>query len=562
MKILRKSHLSAALGAAIASMSATTVSAFSVDVDHRDVIRYEDSGDALLFPFYTAIEKEIHAGEISYTNTAFSLTNTSDTDSVAVKIRFRDQKYSLDVWDTIVFLSPNDKFDFIVKSDPRPGAAKDGIPWVHIDENEDSCTMVPGRATNTDFPSKFRKPSLMSAAEWSPGLLATVGHAEVIGMANLTYADWILPGTNNDISLHSATILKDQQVAFGYTGCQALFAAFANQVGVSGIEGADEAPDTLVGRFLINGGNGTGVEAADKPIVLRNTLGDDTGGPNSRAYISAQSAERCDSDRYFYDNCESVYAWDATEQDHPHLGDIAWLDVYNIDDALEARTIEGDWSNNPANFVGTDWIVSFPTKYVYRDWLNCNGAPGNEWCDVTPPNWEEGPEEQDGWGRYSWWSGQLTTGVGDTGDYEAVPAKCLEAQIQAYGIDEEASFPETSPTDFASFCNEVNVFTMGSYDAATETEANVRPSLIQLDAYRQIISFENLDDSVRGWASLSLFWPEADPDILNWDDEFGAATSGLVFIVRNTVDPAENNASMAALSAQANKAGDDEEYNP
>jgi hypothetical protein len=63
----------------------------------------DSAGDTLLFPIHTTAQNA---------TTSFSVTNTSDEQTVLAKIRFREQTQSMDVLDFYAILSPNDKFDF------------------------------------------------------------------------------------------------------------------------------------------------------------------------------------------------------------------------------------------------------------------------------------------------------------------------------------------------------------------------------------------------------------------------------------------------------------------
>lgn len=83
MKNMRKSRLSVALGAVLgaATMVPATSHAFSVNLDPWiNEIVTEDSGDVLIFPFYTTANGA---------STTFVVTNTSQQ-TVAAKVRFRD----------------------------------------------------------------------------------------------------------------------------------------------------------------------------------------------------------------------------------------------------------------------------------------------------------------------------------------------------------------------------------------------------------------------------------------------------------------------------------------
>ena len=59
----------------------------------------ENLGQALIFPYYT-----VRGGWM----TLFGITNTSNTLTVAVKVRFREAYNSRDVFDFNIILSPND----------------------------------------------------------------------------------------------------------------------------------------------------------------------------------------------------------------------------------------------------------------------------------------------------------------------------------------------------------------------------------------------------------------------------------------------------------------------
>ena len=545
MKALRKTQLSVALGAALATMAVAPLTAygFSVVADGTpQLIVGNDGGDALIYPFYTTVGNN---------TTAFSLTNTYNK-AIAVKVRFREQRYSMEVWDTIVFLSAGDKWDFFVKRNAS------GVPEVNIDPADETCTMVPPSGPNGNgFPTPFRSSSLISAEDWAAGV-ATVGHLEVIGMMDLTnaYVDLSVNGMNIlDISLAQAIEAKNNGIA-GYanlSGCDALRSVFGNSKTVASIQGAADAPNDLVGRWLINGGGSSGIEAGSEALPIQDLFG--------AAYFAAQSSELCSGGT---GNCadgsfsgpaptkngvaaniiKNQYSWSAQQLDHPHLGDTTNANLANIDQALEAQVLIGDWSNNPTNDVGADWITSFVTRYAYIDRLDCNKADGQEWCyvqaaTVTAPVTTKYPT------RNPFIDSSLLTpinvGTPTTSSYYATPVSCLRGVLNVWDIDERRARPVASPDDIYSLCNEINVFTI-----ALEGDL-VRDSLIQQNTgpfARQIMRFESLD-AERGWAELELLWPtlrSTSPEIVR-----SAATMGNLFILRNTASPEQNNATLTNL---------------
>jgi hypothetical protein len=124
----------------------------------------DSTGDSVLFPVYTTVNNDA---------TSFFLTNTSMVETIAAKVRFRDQVASRDVLDFIVILSPNDKFDFFVMQDG-------GVPTAYWADNK--CVVgYPGTVYDDNKMLPFPDPSISGV----PYAESAVGHMEVIGMLNL-----------------------------------------------------------------------------------------------------------------------------------------------------------------------------------------------------------------------------------------------------------------------------------------------------------------------------------------------------------------------------------------
>lgn len=507
-------------------------SAFSVDVDDNE-LRTDDRGDALVFPFFTThtalnpsiVDPATGQPLVTAARSSFSITNTSETRPIAVKVRFRGQRWSQELFDFIVFLSPRDKFDFWLRQDadangdpteaPRVlfNRARDGDGNLIVAESETSC-IAPLALYDYDLnPSgvanRFRTPEFTDLTGVELWRAMSVGHVEVIGMADLSQATYAV-GTGT-VDLGPAVT---HQFNGGLPGnCTIAAQAFSSAANVALIEGALDAPDNLIGRELVTVA-GAGVEAGTNAIPLKDTFTAPILVPQDDA-LCAQTG-----------TCTSNYAWDTKEHSHPHLGDVG-PNGASIEEQLEARALQNDWSRSAATDVGVDWVVSFPTKYVYLDYYNCDGAPGREWCYVPP-------------------YGGLDNGIPDFepfGQTDA-PAGCLDTELQVWDWDEfENTF--VSPSFWPGLCWEVNVLTI------RELFSPPMQSLIQSDMARTEFVFENLFERVRGWADLEFLW---NPVGGNEPFGFGAAVAGLAFTVRATDNPLINNGSFTDLSRRVNDA--------
>ncbi len=509
MKATRKNPLSYAIGAILAGMAVVpmTASAAAVNVTTAGggFVVNNDGADALAYPIYSTVNG---------VTSAFSLTNTSDR-SIAVKVRFREQQRSMDVWDAIVFLSPEDKWDFTVSASADPD-----IPQVNGVGGDTTCTTVPS------FPSLFRD-TPFNAAGKADGRW-TVGHVEVIGMMDLENA--FLPDAPFNIPLNDLVEGRE---------CDALRTIFTNPQEVAlinfgaqdGNRTAGEVDNVLIGRYVI-GIDGGGVEAGDVPVALANTF--NVALPFAQSASASLAACRTAANPNVASPCISTYAWDRFQEDHPHLGDIFNSAYQNIDAATAAGRLQGDWSSNPANFVGTDWIISFFSKYVYTNFV------GGAWLDILPVN------------KTSLTVAAATPLAGLTNPFNTaataagVAAACLGLDMWGYDADENYGQGGVSPNPQRQICHEVNVLGLAA-DAA-----DARPSLIQQNSgvfQRQVFEFPELADlgATRGWADLALLWPgaTANPAIA----ARSAAVAAGLFMTRSEPSlPEANNASLVPLA--------------
>jgi len=487
---LRKSRLSLAVGVVLGAAAMIPATSFGWSVaTGAGVLLSPSGGDTLLFPIYSTVYPM---------TTSYSVTNTSPTETIAAKIRFREQEHSMDVLDFIVVLSPNDKFDFTVAQDAA--ATRPTMSW-----NDNSCLVGPGSGGSVQFPP----PSAFVETDEQ----MSVGHLEVLGMADLTNA-YVNSAGQAVASTDAGAISLAAAADHGTTGvpanCGILTTTLASPTNVASLnafQGAlTDVPNVLVGRYVMTGA-GLGIEAGSDAIGIRNS----NLGPPAMP-MSAQSSGNCSA----YSNCTGYYAWDQLEWDHPHLGEMA--NLVGFQTALTAANISGDWSNNPDNFVGVDWMLSFPNKYAYLDYVpadTCGGtSPANAWCllDAT------------------------MTGNGLTGIWTASPTTnlCIKpALLSVYDREEQEASGNVSVSPGSQtqleLCEELEIFTLAAVGQ------DVRDSVIQTPDRRRIITFENLD-AIRGWASMTVPWAAV-----------GDSITGVLFTTRNTDDPTINNGSITDL---------------
>jgi hypothetical protein len=202
------------------------------------------------------------------------------------------------------------------------------------------------------------------------------------------------------------------------------------------------------------------------------------------------------------------------------------FNLAGFQEGMRAGRVSGDWSNNFDNAVGVDWVLSFPSKYAYLDWVDlddCNASgTAKTWCllediKTNPNTLTRGA-----------WTASSTTNL------------CLtDNSLRVFDTEEgEASGNvNVSPGSRTTLdiCEEMQVFTL-----AAEGDTP-RESVIQYADRRDVIEFLNLD-AQRGWAELELSWPTQ-------SFQTGAVT-GLLFTTRATDDPTINNGSITELKKE------------
>jgi hypothetical protein len=536
MKAMRKSRLGLAIGAALGAATLVPATSFGWSVNTTDgALNTSSGGDTLLFPVYTTA-----VGASS----SYSVTNTSAADTVVAKIRFREQVHSMDVLDFVVVLSPNDKYDFYVDQRGTP------TPVMHWTDQ----TCVVGPAQNTVQPpaeatQPFPDESQNAFVDTNEQM--AVGHLEVLGMAvlNDTYVNSkgqaVPQGTPGGISLADAALHDPDTGA--PADCNILTTTLTNAKNVNSLNSSGslaDVPNVLVGRYVIdNGFTGPdgilheGIEGGSDAVAIQDsnlTTNQQTGN----IQITSQTNALCTTSR----NCiYSEYAWDKRDWDHPHLGEME--NLTNFQTALTAANVSGDWSNNPEAYVGVDWVVSFPDKYSYLDYISaedCDGGSSSKvWCLLY--NTKEATGQAGIW----------TTDPGE--GYLGTENLCLPTQgIEAYNTEEKPSsaLVTVSPGLGTSLdlCNELTVMTVAGTgqdvrDSVIQRNATATDTDLQMAISRQVVRFDNLT-APRGWASLPLNWAGDTP---------GGAITGILFTVRATSNPLDENGSITELQKDVNQ---------
>ena len=352
MMKLHKSRVALAVGAALGALALMPATSYgwSVNTSARATCSPLTGGDTLLFPIYTTV---------GTTATSFSVTNTSNEQTIAAKIRFREQTKSMDVLDFYVILSPNDKFDFFVnKNGPRPT-----MRW-----SDNSCVVGPSITGVQPFPA----PSAFVDSDED----MAVGHLEVLGVADISDV-WVLARRGRCARTTGAGSLA-AAAKHGPDGepanCAALVNWLASPTNVQKLNVDLRCPfkdvgNVLVGRYVITV-EGQGIEAGSDAIGIRDS---NLGPPASD--MTAQSGAPCSAARTAY-----PMTMPGTRTSGITRTWVRWPTSTGFQTALTAANVAGDWSNNPANFVGVDWVLSFPNKYAYLDKYTGSDCPTTEAC--------------------------------------------------------------------------------------------------------------------------------------------------------------------------------------
>lgn len=522
MKQFKRLYMATAIAAAVAGgmAAAPQVSAgYAVDADSGNMLNTQ-LGTVLLYPYYT-VRNDADGNPF---RTSFTITNTSPTHVAIVKFRLRDHVNSEDVLDFMFALSPGDE---VIASMDRD--ANSGQPRVNIPTDDDTC-----RIPNSGNQSTY---SYVAPGGDVPMEDAQEGHLEVITMM-------MLPATSDSgaLAVHGSSqncaslqewLYRDGIDQHGWT----------NGDGVN-FNDAEVAQNVLRGSWAITS-PASGFSAAGEPIVVANWgigagIDSDLGGGGSTGgspFFYAQNGNLFSSNAGYAGDSMITRLNGADDQqwDHPHLGDS--VQTGNLDaGALTGTSFINNWSTNPGNGVGIDWVVAYVTKHLYEDINEDYGGGGaTPWPDTTGVTFTaQGAAYYDVSGHASPWNWD-ENGLTDAGGTD--PIRCIQYTQNDFLVDREENYTGSvapsgggispgTPDDpeVVRICNEINVLSfskdgvkqdvLGSPDALTFTN----PS------------------------SLSLPYGWADVIVVNYDGATydPVAAAGFSYSLRNLGDPTLN----------------------
>ena len=314
------------------------------------------------------------------------MTNTSATQTIAAKIRFREQERSMDVLDFIVVLSPNDKFDFSVRR--SQGDRRPTMSWI-----DNSCVVGPGASG----PGSVQFPAPSPFVDGRSASMST-GHLEVLGMADLTNVcvnsagpavACPMPRRYQPRRRRPSTLAPDQMPP----NCGILVTTLSQAPRTwRALNAAHDASgsrrlcttcgNVLVGRYVI-----TACRSRHRGRQRRHRypgLRPRPSTPALRPYHRSPPRAVPPAIEETVSRFLQQYAW-ARRRVGSSPSRARSLTSTGFQTALQSANITGDWSNNPANSVGVDWVLSFPDKYAYLDLVpadQCAGGvnTGEEWC--------------------------------------------------------------------------------------------------------------------------------------------------------------------------------------
>lgn len=459
-------------------------------------------GQAVVFPYYT-----VRGGWI----TTISLTNTSSTDFVAVKVRFNEAYNSRDALDLNVVLSPNDIWNAWV-ADTANGPA--------IYTVDKSCTAPQIPAAGGVFPGQ-------------PAYTTTLadGGPTTVDRMREGYVEAIMMGTANKTFLQAISLAspgarlvlgaEHDPVTGTPPGCAALAAAFSNDpatfvtpLGIGGVFGYPTAipalPDTtanpLKGAYtLVN--SALGWSAGGTPVALANffTPGGNGAGPNLMSMMLAPGAVPT----YSLSSQEpSLNAGNTagtvlnSQTSAPVVAALNPSGAENVGFVINSSLVINDWSRrtDPAGWTtDTDWVLTYPTKkfYVDNQWGNpfAGRAAGRNTAPLTLPAIPGAAPNVNATGTgaptpfasYFTNQGAATSRLGNACD--------SPVNYSIFNREEKSSPANFSPNVSAPFCFETNVLTFDNSNIL-RSENNAFP-------LRQYSSINGLPGEA-GWLQLGF----------------------------------------------------------
>ena len=302
------------------------------------------TGDLAIVPYYTVKGNFITGIQIVNT-TAFTQ---------AVKVRLRRDTDSADVLDFNLIMSPNDVWSGFVSK------VGDSVAFTAAD-NDSTCTVPDNSATG----GQLVAPAVNAAG-------ADEGYIEIIGMGQTS-------GAANAI-VAQTTHVNGALPAGGCAAAQSNFLANTLGAGNPGVVNNASTEDSAGGT---NAWADTDNNAFKVSYFIRDAATGMEMGDNAAHIVGFGGVPMMSNQQ------RGLANGDVTGFDFPDLdggagnGAIRGLFDATIRADLGAAAIINNWSNNPANNVTTDWVVTLPGQYLMVDPSDATAAGDKRDIPVT-----------------------------------------------------------------------------------------------------------------------------------------------------------------------------------
>jgi hypothetical protein len=355
MKAYLKSRLHRSITAAV--LGGLAIGAVPLDVSAQPSISRANVGQALIYPYYT-----VFGGWI----TTFNVINTSDK-TLAVKVRFHEQKNSRDVLDFNIIMSPYDSWTGWVED------SSNGPLLRTVDNTCTSPLSVDGvNASDFAYTGSFDDTGGAGLNRMRAGYVEVLLMGEAPAGAEDCGPTQALAGTC------SITPAADSAYVPYYAkhdsdgeprDCAIVDDAF---IATAPIWTPDTDPVTYTGTTSDSlAGSGDPVARVDFIAPTGNWLKGNVGWLNAATGYGAGS-EAIAVEDWATDNYVTAqqFPWflEPTFASEDGLWTVTGVTTFEAPSSATATFNE--WADNPVNGARSDWVVTFPTKAFHADMFN------------------------------------------------------------------------------------------------------------------------------------------------------------------------------------------------
>jgi len=345
---MKKNILSLAVAASAAGMTGLATAQMYINTEH--------TGEALIFPFYSAQNGN---------DSLISIVNTT-ADYKAVKVRIIEGTESEETLDFNLYMSPQDHFSFAVTADG------DGAKLV---TNDTSCT-VPAIM---DGEQAFNDLLWVEDDDDGNPLIGTAqgreqaGYIEVIEMGQIIRTDFQeaiihVDGepVNCDYVVEAWSVVDDVEGAWYET-------ANAEDVGV---DGGDNGVGTTGMGLTWNGGGLYGVATVINvaegtafgydAVAIENLVDDDEGHSGAVLHYAPGDTRPDFGDAAISNTATVAINGEQVTYTNPDALGLNLTPYHTVSAVLMSDSISNDYVVDPAINALTDWVVTMPTKSHYE----------------------------------------------------------------------------------------------------------------------------------------------------------------------------------------------------